>query len=407
MTECLICNHTYEPFLSFGQMPIANNFLTEEQFDNEYFYELRIGVCGHCHMVQLLDQPSRDMMFHENYAYFSSTSAYQVLHFKALSEKIIKEHCRGDAPFVVELGSNDGIMLENFAKAKIRHLGVEPSESVAKAASAKGINTVCEFFDQGLAQKIIQDYGQADAITAANVMCHIPYLHSVIDGIKLLLKPTGIFCFEDPYLGDILEKTAYDQIYDEHAFYFSYNSLSYLMKAHDLEIIDVIPLNVHGGSMRYVVAHKGAQPVKASVEELAAKEMVMGLNQPASFSNFRKKVESSKDKLISLLKEIRYGQGKRIVGYGATSKSTTVTNFCGIGPDLVEFISDTTPGKQWKFSPGTHIPVKSYHDFSSRYPEYALLFAWNHSREIMAKETAFEAFGGKWIGYVPRVGVLP
>jgi methylation protein EvaC len=305
---------------------------------------------------------------------------------------------------VVELGSNDGIMLQNFKTAGIRHLGIEPSANVAQVAIEKGINSVCKFFDEELAKEIINGHGQADAILGANVMCHIPYLHSVVAGMKALLKPEGVIMFEDPYLGDIVEKTSYDQIYDEHAFYFSLSSISYLFEQHGLEVVDIMPQHVHGGSMRYIIAHQGARSVSAAVTTQREKEKALGLQQLETFEKLRRNIERSRDELVKLLSDLK-GQGKRIVGYGATSKSTTVTNYCGITPDLVEFISDTTPIKQNKFSPGVHIPVRPYQEFEARYPDYALLFAWNHAEEIMAKEQKFQDAGGQWIVYVPEVEV--
>ncbi len=405
MPKCLICQAQYEPFMSFGKMPIANGFLSPDQFREEYFFELKVGFCSSCNMVQLVAQPEREMMFHQNYAFFSSTSTRMTLHFKEFAELVIKDHLKFPDPLVVEIGSNDGIMLRNFAKAGIRHLGIEPSANVAQAAIKKGIATIAEFFDEELAQKIVGKYGQADAILAANVMCHIPYLHSVAAGIKLLLKPEGVLVFEDPYLGDIVEKTSYDQIYDEHAFYFSVASLGHLFEQYELKVVDIMPQNVHGGSMRYVITHEGMKEVSTAVIEQCAKEERLGLHSFGTFERLRQNIEYSRDQLMELLSNLRR-EGKRIVGYAATSKSTTVTNYCGIGPDLVEFISDTTPIKQGKYSPGAHISVRPYQEFCDNYPEYALLFAWNHAEEIMAKEQKFMESGGKWIVYVPRVQVL-
>ena len=210
--------------------------------------------------------------------------------------------------------------------------------------------------------------------------------------------------FEDPYLGDIVEKTSYDQIYDEHAFYFSVASVSYLFEEHGMEVVDVMPQNVHGGSMRYVIAHKGAKKVSAAAIEQRAKEEQLGLGLPETFERLRGNIESSRDKLMKVLTDVKK-EGKRVVGYAATSKSTTVTNYCRITPDLVEYISDTTPIKQGKYSPGAHIPVKPYDEFSANYPDYALLFGWNHAAEIMAKEQKFMESGGKWIVYVPEVKI--
>jgi methylation protein EvaC len=211
--------------------------------------------------------------------------------------------------------------------------------------------------------------------------------------------------FEDPYLGDVIEKTSYDQIYDEHVFLFSVSSIQYLFDKHGMEVIDVEPQKTHGGSMRYVIAHKGKRPVSAQVTKQLDKERALGLHNPSTYDAFRRNCEHSRDSLKELLGKIKK-QGKRVVGYAATSKSTTILNYCGIGPDLIEFISDTTPIKQGKFSPGMHIPVKPYEKFMEKYPDYALLFGWNHAEEIMAKEKKFIQSGGKWIVFVPRVEVL-
>jgi len=405
MKECRICKSPIAPFMSFDKMPIANGFLTPDQFDKEYFFEMAVGHCPKCGMVQLIDQPEREMMFHENYAFFSSTSKNMALHFKEFAELIMRGHMASKDPFVVEIGSNDGIMLQYFKEKGIRHLGVEPSANVAKVAGDKGINTVCGFFDEKLAETIVAKNGQADAIIAANVMCHIPYLHSVVAGFKRLLKPEGVVMFEDPYLGDIVEHTLYDQIYDEHVFLFSAASISYLFEQHGLELVDVMPQLTHGGSMRYVLAHKNAKKVSAAVKRQLDKEKELGLHLPETYQRFHSNVKKSREQLVGLLTDLKK-QGKRIVGYAATSKSTTINNYCGITSELVEYISDTTPVKQGRYSPGTHIPVKPYQEFCDNYPDYALLYAYNHAAEVMAKESGFVKSGGKWIVYVPEVKIL-
>ena len=405
MPACLICKTEISPFLSFGRMPIANGFLTPDRFDDEYFFELAVAHCPKCSMVQLTELVDRERMFHEHYAFFSSTSAWMQRHFGLFAGWVLENWIRDRDPFVVEIGSNDGIMLRHFADRGIRHLGIEPSANVAEVARGRGVRTTTEFFDENLARRILEDNGPADAFLGANVMCHIPYMHSVVAGIRLLLKPKGVLVFEDPFLGDIIERTSYDQIYDEHAFYFSLGSLSHLFRMHGMEIVDVLPQEVHGGSMRYVVALEGAHPVRDSVHALAAREAALGLQTAECYARFRRNVEQSRDALMALLRRVR-GERKRVAGYAATSKSATVTNYCGITPELVEFISDTTPIKQGKFSPGVHIPVRPHEDFAANYPDYALLFGWNHRKEILEKETAFRESGGKWIVYVPRVEVV-
>lgn len=405
MSKCRICGTDYEAFISYGKQPIANGFLTKDQFGKEYFFELKVGFCPNCTMVQIVDQPDREQMFNENYAFFSGTSKFMTQHFKEFAQHVMDDYIKSKDPFVVEIGSNDGIMLQNFAAKGIRHLGIEPSANVAKVAMDKGINTVNQFFDEELARKIVKENGQADAYIAANVMCHIPYMHSVVEGIRILLKPDGIVMFEDPYMGDVLEKTSYDQIYDEHVFLFSVRSINYLFNQHGMEVVDVEPQETHGGSMRYVIAHKGARKVSSNVAAQLDKEKKLGLDKAVTYQRFKENCERSKSELVGLLKDLK-GQGKKVAGYAATSKSTTVINYCGITPDLISYISDTTPIKQGKFSPGAHIPVKPYEDFVKDYPDYAVLFAWNHSKEIMAKEQKYMQSGGKWISFVPKVQVL-
>ncbi|EMO45755.1 class I SAM-dependent methyltransferase [Leptospira santarosai] len=404
--NCRVCSEPLQKILDLGRQPLGNGFLSEDKFKNEYFFQMEVGFSETSKMLQLLEQPEPEKMFHEEYAFFSSTSKYMEKHFKEFADLILgSKFLSKDKPFVVELGCNDGIMLKNFAQKNIDHLGIEPSRNVAAIANQNGVKTISEFFDSNVAKKIVDKHGQADAFLAANVMCHIPDIKSVVKGISILLKPTGVVMFEDPYLGDVVEKTSYDQIYDEHVFLFSALSIQYLFNLYDLELIDLLPQKTHGGSMRYILAHKGAYPVSEAVYTILEKEKRQGLDKLETFYKFKENVEKSKTDLVALLTEIR-SKGKKVIGYAATSKSTTILNYCGIGPDLIEFISDTTPIKQGKFSPGMHIPVKPYSEFKSSYPDYAFLLAWNHSEEIMANEQEFMKSGGKWITHVPNVRVI-
>lgn len=394
------------PVIDLGRQPLGNGFLLPEQYAKEYFYPMQVGFSEKSMMLQLIEQPAPEQMFHEHYAFYSSTSRYMEKHFGEFAASVMASgYLTKTDPFVVELGCNDGIMLKNFAAAKIRHLGIEPSRNVAAVANSHGVRTISEFFNEDVAKAIVAREGQADAFLAANVMCHIPDMRSVVAGIRTLLKPTGVVMFEDPYLGDIVEKTSYDQIYDEHVFLFSALSIQYLFSLHGLELIDVQPQKTHGGSMRYVLAHQGAHPVRESVGRLLEKESALGLAKLETFRELDRRIRQSRTDLVALLRDLK-AQGKRVAGYGATSKSTTILNYCGIGPDLIEYISDTTPIKQGKFTPGVHIPVKPYEAFQANPPDYAVLFAWNHAEEIMAKEQAFMRNGGRWVVHVPKVRAI-
>lgn len=406
MNICRVSGKRLTEIANFGLQPLGNGFLAPSQFANEYFFSMVVGFSDASMMLQLIEQPAPEKMFHDHYAFYSSTSNFMSRHFREFATQVINSGYLSKDPFVVELGCNDGIMLKNFAERDIRHLGIEPSVNVAEEANKIGVRTRSEFFTEQFAERIIKEEGQADAFLAANVMCHIPDILDVVKGIRKLLKPTGVVMFEDPYLGDVVAKTSYDQIYDEHVFLFSALSIQYLFGLQEMELIDVLPQKTHGGSMRYVLAHRGAYPIKPSVADLIAKEKAQGLDRLETFKIFEANVYNSRDNLVGLLKKLKT-QGKRIVGYGATSKSTTILNYCGIGPDLIEYISDTTPIKQGKFTPGMHIPVLPYEIFKNNPPDYAVLFAWNHAEEIMAKEQDFMAAGGKWIVHVPEVKVIP
>lgn len=405
MPACRVCRSPVEPFINFGRMPLANAFLTPDQFADEYFFDLIAGYCPRCTLVQLVDQPPPERMFNDRYPFFTSSSVRMASHFRQLARELGESYLPPHDAFVVEIGSNDGTFLLPFAEAGIRHLGVEPSASVAQVAAGRSVRTVCRFFDADLAKQIVAEHGQAHAVIAANALSHIADLHPVIAGIKLLLAPDGLCVIEDPYWGDVVEHTAFDQIYDEHASYFTLSAVNYLVAAHDLAIVDVVPQAVHGGSLRYLIGHAGRRPVSDRVAQRLAKEQASGLHRAETFAAFRDRIAATGTALMALLERLKR-QRKRVVGYGATSKSTTTINYFGITPGLVEFISDTTPAKQGTVSPGAHIPVRSHEEFEAAYPDRALLFLWNHAAEVLAKEQAFARAGGRWIVYVPRVEEL-
>lgn len=404
MRNCRICGRPLSAVLDFGRMPLADAFLPADRIASEFFYDLHVAMCEGCGLVQLRDDIARERMFHEGYAFFSSTSKRMVRHFEEFARAILDKLDRKN-PFVVEIGSNDGSMLAEFERAGVRHLGVDPSANVVQAARERGLRSVCEFFEKASAERIFASDGAADAIVAANCMCHIPYIDSVLEGVKRLLAPDGLFVFEDPYLGNILGAGAFDQFYDEHALYFSVTSVHNMMQARDLELVDIEHQSVHGGSMRYHVAHVGRRPRSPVVEGALNHERESGLTRATAFADLRSRVGRVRTELPALLRQLK-SSGKRVVGYAATAKSATVINYCGLTPEDLPWISDTTPGKHGLLSPGAHIPVRPYEDFVREKPDYALLFAWNHAAEIFEKEKAFLDGGGRFILYVPEVKIV-
>jgi len=403
MSLCKVCKHVLETVISFGKMPISNRFVSDVTAD-EFLYDLSLGFCPECFMAQLEECVDPAMMFNEEYAYFSSISKAMEDHFAEMASEVIDLVSDKAQPFVLELGCNDGIMLKHIAARGIPQLGIEPSANVAASAREKGIQVLDDFFTAKTASEIKDRYGQADVICGANVMCHIEDINSVLEGVSILLKPEGLFFFEDPYLGEIIRKTSFDQIYDEHVYYFSGLAVSKLAKRQGLQLVDMVPQEVHGGSMRYYLKKGANNRIRKNVPFFLSQEKALNLHVSDGYIMFRERVNKICSDFKEILLKIK-AEGKKIAAYGATSKSTTLLIYSKVGPDLIDYVSDTTPTKIGKYTPGTHIPVKSHEQFLEDSPPYTVLLAWNHKREIFEKEKEYREKGGKFITFFPEVVV--
>ena len=393
--KCKITNKQIEPFMSFGKMPIANGFLHKDNFDKEFFFEMEVGFSSDVSLFQLNDHPKPKMMFNENYPFFTGSSQQMKIHFKNYADWAKKYH-PSKIKNVIEIGSNDGTFLKNFHSNDFNILGFDPSSNVAEIALKDVINTVSEFFDKNSVGNQKKFIGNTDLICAANVICHVPNLNDLIEAVDVMLSKNGIFVFEEPYLGSMFEKVSYDQIYDEHIFIFSVSSVSKIFNLFDMELIDALPQSTHGGSMRYVVARKNVHHVSNNVDKILKSEKLKNLDNISSCVEFKNKCELSKIKTRESLFKFKKDNHK-IAGYAATSKSTTILNYCNIDNKVIDYICDTTPEKIGKYSPGTHIPIVDMSHFKNFTPDVAYLFAWNHKDEIFKKE---KKFTGKWFSHV-------
>ena len=396
--NCKITKSAIKPFISFGKMPIANGFLNKENFSKEFFFDLEVGFSEKCSLFQLKDHPTPEQMFNNKYPFFTGSSEAMKIHFQKYSDFIKKNYINNNSK-IIEIGSNDGTFLKNFKNSNLDYVGFEPSENVAEIAKQKGVKTINSFFGLNSLNLVKNFLKQTDVIFAANVICHIPELNGLIKAVDQLLSKDGVFIFEEPYLGSMFNKTSYDQIYDEHIFMFSGTSIKKIFDLFDMELIDLIKQETHGGSMRYVISRKNKRPINKNVEKILDEEKLNNLDNLDSCLKFKKNCENSKIKLNNLLKKYIF-EGKRIVGYGATSKSTTILNYCEINSEIIEYICDTTKEKIGKYSPGMHIPIVAVDKFRKDNAEIAYLFAWNHKNEILKKEVMFKKNKGKWISHV-------
>lgn len=401
--NCRACGNEIRPtgeVLDLGLQPLANHFLKPSQLkEPELKLPLTLLVCERCWMLQLRDTALPESLFKE-YNYFTSCSAPMVEHARVTANRYVQEYSLTDARRVIEIASNDGYMLQHFKATGIPCLGIEPAVNVAKVARDKGIETVTEFFGYRLAAQLAAEGRGADLILANNVLAHAPDINDFVAGLRVLARPYVRIILEFPYARAMIERTEFDTIYHEHVFYFTLTSLIPLFLQHGLEIYDVEQLSVHGGALRIFVSAQGQFPVRRAVNAMLAAETLAGVSTLEYFGKFAGAVERIKDKLVELLAYLK-ADGASIGGYGASAKSTVLLNYCGIGPDTVDFIADTTPAKQGAFSPGMHIPVVPDGELLKRRPDYALLLIWNFMDRVLEEQKPYRLKGGKFIAALP------
>ena len=389
-------------FLDLGSQPIANGFLTQEEFAGEFFFNLSVGLDEETRLVTQMEYVSPHKMFNDSYAYRGSLSETMRSHFAAATESLAPHLPK--SPNVLEIGSNDGVFIKNWVPKTT--FAVEPCSNFADETNNLGYITYASFWDTELAEQIKSEQGCMDLIYAANCMCHIPDLDETFKAVSNLLAPEGLFVFEDPSLVEMLSRNSYDQIYDEHAHIFSVTALNNLLNRNGLKIINVEALSVHGGSNRiWVTKRDSSKTFPFNLEHYLVREGLLGVDNLEILNTFSNNILLSKKNLIGLLHNFK-DDNKKVISYGATSKSTTVFNYCNIDSSLIDCITDTTPEKQGKYSPGTHIPiVPATHEISDGV-DIAFLGAWNFEKEIKEKEHKFIERGGRFITHVPHVRLV-
>ncbi|HWP58340.1 MAG TPA: class I SAM-dependent methyltransferase [Candidatus Acidoferrales bacterium] len=403
---CRVCRSAeVEPFLDLGRTALANQFLRESELTlEEPRYPLRAGFCRSCGHVQLMESVPPHAMF-DHYLYISSASDTLKTHLWDLSDEMARRYRLGAADLVIDIGCNDGTLLEGFKRHGVRTLGVDPARNLAALTAGKGIERFTALFTSSSARAIAARWGRAALITATNTFPHIQDLADFIAGLKAALAPGGAFVIETHYLLDLVEQVAFDTIYHEHVSYWALGPMKRLFERHGLRIVDAERIPLHHGQLRVHVQRDGEGEVRPSVDRMLAEERAAGLDRFETYLAFAARAQKIKRDLQRTLRELAHS-GKRVAGYGAPAKGNTLLGFLEIGPELVPYIADRSPLKQGRYTPGTHIPVVSPEVLASRAPEYLLLLAWNFADEILAQQAEYRRRGGKFIVPVPEVRVI-
>jgi hypothetical protein len=371
----------------------------------EPYYPLHALVCEQCFLVQLQEYVTPDHIFNE-YAYFSSYSTSWVEHAKQYSHMIKARLGLGGGSLVVELASNDGYLLQHFGTLGVPVLGIEPAANVAEVARARKVPTVVDFFGTRLAHELKTEGKCADLIVANNVLAQVPNLNDFVAGMTILLAPEGIITLEFPHLKRLMDENQFDTIYHEHFSYFSFVTVERLAARHALKLVDVEELKTHGGSLRVYLAHAAAaQTASSRVSALLEREKAHGFLEIETYTHFCEQVRRTKRNLLSFLIGCKE-QGKVIAGYGAPGKGNTLLNYCGIGPDFLDFTVDRNPYKHGRFTPGMHIPIRPVEAIDEVKPDYLLILPWNLREEIMQQMRHVGEWGCRFILPIPEVKVL-
>ncbi|MBI5481613.1 MAG: class I SAM-dependent methyltransferase [Deltaproteobacteria bacterium] len=399
---CRMCKSDgLTPFLDLGFTPPADRFLRKEQLrEPEVHYPLVVMLCASCGQVQLGHVVSPEVLYRQDYPYEASLTKTGQRHWAEFARTVSERMRLGAADLVVDIGSNVGVLLAAFRDHGARILGVDPASNIVRIAERGGIETVNEFFGLEVARGIRETRGPATVITGTNVFAHIDDLDDVLRGVDVLLGERGILVIEAPYLVHLIKNLEYDTIYHEHLSYLSIRPLTALFSRFGFEIFDVERRDIHGGSIRIYIGRAGRLPIGAAVDACLREEAEAGVHTLPVLQEFAQAVRCNRQDLQWLVRSLKQ-QGRRLVGVSAPAKGMTLLNYCHLGPETLDFVTEKSTLKIGRYTPGLHVPVVPDEALLSERPDYALLLAWNFADEIMANLHAYRQAGGKFIIPIP------
>jgi SAM-dependent methyltransferase len=405
---CRLCGaNLTRTFVDIGMSPLCESYVDLDHLDAvEAFYPLHVRQCDSCLLVQLPSYVSGEDIFSDDYAYFSSYSDSWVEHAKRYAEEMIEQLGLGPTSLVTEAASNDGYLLQHFVARGVPVLGVEPAANVAEAAVAAGVPTVVEFLGSETGPEIAARHGRADLVIGNNVFAHVPDLRSFVQGLRALVKDTGLVTLEFPHLLRLIERRQYDTIYHEHYSYFSLLTASRALATAGLQVVDVDELETHGGSLRvHARPEESAGEPTSRVKQVLDEEEAAGLHTVDAQDGFAKEVLRIKTDLLRFLMDAA-DNGRSVAGYGAPGKGNTLLNHCGIRSDLLSYTVDRSLFKQGKYLPGTHIPIHPPERLAETKPDYVLVLPWNLRTEISAQLDYVRSWGGRLVFPIPSLEIV-
>jgi hypothetical protein len=400
---CRICASPLQTTLvDLGMSPLCESFVPPAALDSgEAFYPLHVRICDTCLLAQLEEYVPAKAIFEDGYVYFSSYSTSWVEHARRYAETMTAQLALGATDLVVEIGSNDGYLLQHFVAAGILALGIDPVPGAAALARKAGVQTLVEFFDDRLAKRLARRRGHAKLLVANNVLAQVPALNDFVDGMRTLLAADGVATVEVPHLMQLIDQLEFDTIYHEHYSYFSLYTLVGLFERHGLQVFDVEELPTHGGSLRVFVRHDTGGDPQPAVEALLEREREAGYHDVAGYRGFAERVVEVRWAILELLLALRR-EGRSVAAYGAPGKGNTLLNYCGIRSDLVEYTVDRNPAKHGLFLPGSHIPIHPPERLAETRPDVIVILPWNLRDEIAAQLAYTREWGARLLVPIPH-----